>query len=120
MLNKVSLRGISNVECRKSYGKKILDSIICVKNNGTNGAGTCQVIGEIKSYVYIRGPIDHLFYVGDSGGALLKRLDGDVFVQIGIVSFGPDKGCGREHPTGYTRISHYLDFVEEHTGIKMV
>ena len=108
MLNKVSLVGISNAECRKSYGKKILDSIICVKNHGT-GAGTCQ---------------------GDSGGGLLKRVDDgegggartasqSVFVQIGIVSFGPDKGCGGEHPTGYSRISHYLDFIEEHSGIKM-
>ena len=57
---------------------------------------------------------------GDSGSALLKVLDPPgVFVQIGVVSFGPDKGCGRAHPTGYSRISHYLDFIEEHTGIEM-
>ena len=62
----------------------------------------------------------HPILQGDSGSALLKVLDPPgVFVQIGVVSFGPDKGCGRAHPTGYSRISHYLDFIQEHTGIEM-
>ena len=59
-------------------------------------------------------------FQGDSGSPLLKVLDPPgVFVQIGVVSFGPEKGCGRAHPTGYSRISHYLDFIEEHTGVEM-
>ena len=44
VLNKVTLMGISNDECKKIYGrKKIIDSIICVKSVNNNGAGTCQV-----------------------------------------------------------------------------
>ena len=46
MLNKVTLTGISNDECKKIYGRrKIIDSIICVKSgsHANDGAGTCQV-----------------------------------------------------------------------------
>ena len=44
VLNKVTLMGISNDECKKIYGrKKIIESIICVKSVNSNGAGTCQV-----------------------------------------------------------------------------
>ena len=46
VLNKVTLTGISNDECKKIYGRrKIIDSIICVKSGSraNDGAGTCQV-----------------------------------------------------------------------------
>ena len=55
VLNKVTLMGISNDECKKIYGrKKIIDSIICVKSGGSNeGAGTCQVYSGLRECIVL-------------------------------------------------------------------
>eukprot|EP01025_Chloroclados_australasicus_P016384 TRINITY_DN18197_c0_g1_i1.p1 TRINITY_DN18197_c0_g1~~TRINITY_DN18197_c0_g1_i1.p1 ORF type:complete len:448 (+),score=38.90 TRINITY_DN18197_c0_g1_i1:292-1635(+) len=56
---------------------------------------------------------------GDSGGPLLlagEALDGTDDVQIGIVSWGPPGACGqteRQLVGVYTRLSHYLGWIEE-------
>ncbi|KAK9738388.1 Trypsin [Popillia japonica] len=47
---------------------------------------------------------------GDSGGPLV--IDN---VQVGIVSFGFVLGCSFGFPNGYTRITHYLDWIQEKT-----
>jgi secreted trypsin-like serine protease len=56
-------------------------------------------------------------FQGDSGGTLQSEVTPGVWMQIGIVSFGPDNGCGNRFPNGYSRISHLLDFVSNVTGI---
>ncbi|TRY77363.1 hypothetical protein TCAL_00164 [Tigriopus californicus] len=93
-LNKLRLNVISNRDCRKTYGSKVKDTNICAQNFG-NRASTCQ---------------------GDSGGALQNSFRGSPWIQYGIVSFGPDRGCGRNHPNGFSRVSEYLDFIGAHTG----
>ena len=42
-----------------------------------------------------------------------------VWIQEGIVSFGPSTGCASGYPNGYSRIAHYLHFIQDITGIKM-
>ena len=62
VLNKATLRAISNSECRLSFGETIVDSILCARND-QDGAGTCH---------------------GDSGGTLQYRNEGDgAWVQVG-------------------------------------
>ena len=51
---------------------------------------------------------------GDSGGPIVKEVDG-VKHLAGIVSWG--YGCAISgYPGVYTRISHYVDWIEAHTG----
>ena len=51
---------------------------------------------------------------GDSGGPLVfRKISGDPWYQVGIVSFGTPK-CGTGKPGIYTRISGYLDWISRH------
>ncbi|XP_063699751.1 uncharacterized protein LOC134830260 [Culicoides brevitarsis] len=57
--------------------------------------------------------------LGDSGGPLQIKLLGKAKMHpfiIGITSFG--KSCGTETPGVYTRISHFVDWIESVTGIE--
>ncbi|GIY46997.1 clotting factor B [Caerostris extrusa] len=50
---------------------------------------------------------------GDSGAPLMLQ-ENDQWYAIGIVSFG--FACGRQgYPGGYTRMSHYLNWIERNT-----
>ncbi|CRK92705.1 CLUMA_CG006306, isoform A [Clunio marinus] len=84
---------ISNAECTKTYGPIITTSNICL--SGANGRSTCR---------------------GDSGGPLTITSGGRQ-VQVGIVSFGSDNGCQRGYPTGFARVSSFLDWIQSNTGI---
>ena len=48
---------------------------------------------------------------GDSGGPLMVPIDSPPgWAQVGVVSFGPDKGCAAEEAYGiYSRVSYYFD-----------
>ncbi|XP_022920346.1 brachyurin-like [Onthophagus taurus] len=49
---------------------------------------------------------------GDSGGPLV--VDGAL---VGLVSFGTGLGCDVLWPTVYTRITSYLDWIQEHSDV---
>lgn len=52
---------------------------------------------------------------GDSGGPLMAGGDDEVRRQIGIVSWGD--GCAKKEAYGvYTRVSHFSDWIQTHTG----
>ncbi|KNC32271.1 hypothetical protein FF38_01829 [Lucilia cuprina] len=53
---------------------------------------------------------------GDSGGALVWRNPMKVHKQIGVFSFGRVANCSG-FPSGYMRISSYLDFINNITGL---
>ncbi|KAG5669785.1 hypothetical protein PVAND_000078 [Polypedilum vanderplanki] len=61
---------------------------------------------------------------GDSGGAIVKKING-IKQVIGIASFGKDgKGeilsdCDSNMPLVSTKISSYIDWIESKTGIKI-
>lgn len=51
---------------------------------------------------------------GDSGGPMtLKGTD----IQIGLTSFGQRSKCEKGVPAVFTRISYYLDWIAEKTGL---
>ncbi|KAH8331842.1 hypothetical protein KR074_011125 [Drosophila pseudoananassae] len=82
---------ISNAECKKSFSSLIVTSrVICVASS--NAISTCQ---------------------GDSGGPL--ALDGTL---IGITSFGSPDGCEVGSPAAFTRVTSYLDWIKENSGVE--
>ena len=46
-------------------------------------------------------------------------LPGDVFKQIGIVSFGASAGCEKGYPAGFSEITMYLDWISSVTGLEI-
>uniref|UniRef100_A0A182Q4I7 Peptidase S1 domain-containing protein n=1 Tax=Anopheles farauti TaxID=69004 RepID=A0A182Q4I7_9DIPT len=52
---------------------------------------------------------------GDSGGPLAVQDGGSR--QIGIVSFGSAAGCSVGRPSVYTRVSHYLPWIEVNSDL---
>jgi len=54
-------------------------------------------------------------FQGDSGGALVVQNGGN-FTQIGVVSFVSSAGCASGFPSGYTRVTFFLDWIRSNTG----
>lgn len=86
-------------ECRAEYNESykggnfalprgIINEMFCARNR-KNNTDTCG---------------------GDSGSAIQMRLD-EKFYVVGVTSFG--FGCATELPSFYTRVSSYLDWIEE-------
>ncbi|CAO1439369.1 unnamed protein product [Diamesa tonsa] len=78
---------ITNNACRLRFPTLIQPSNICTSGAGLTGA--CQ---------------------GDSGGPLTIQRDGNS-VQIGIVSFGSPRGCARDWPTSYARVTSFVPWI---------
>jgi secreted trypsin-like serine protease len=87
VLNYVDLEVISQQECEDVFGS-LESSIICT--SGDKGTGICS---------------------GDIGGPLV--ING---TQIGIASFGVEN-CPSGSPSGYVRITSFLDWIAKHTGL---
>merc|ERR1712037_536885 len=58
---------------------------------------------------------------GDSGGPLVMkagmRAAGQIWNQVGIVSFGSSAGCEVGYPAGFTRVEYYLEWIMSETGM---
>ncbi|XP_055378938.1 uncharacterized protein LOC129610397 [Condylostylus longicornis] len=92
-LRYVELPIISQASCLSNYPFLLQPSNICT--SGANGKSTCT---------------------GDSGGPLTVEEDGKK-ILIGITSFGSVFGCEKGFPGVYTRITSYLDWISDITGI---
>ncbi|XP_030386356.1 serine protease 1-like [Scaptodrosophila lebanonensis] len=91
-LNCVDVQIMGNDECRNTFGSNyITDNTLCIRT--TDGKSTCS---------------------GDSGGPLVLH-DGNRLV--GITSFGSGGGCTSGAPAGFTRVTGYLDWIRDVTGI---
>jgi len=55
-------------------------------------------------------------FQGDSGGALVVK-ESVYFTQIGVVSFVSSTGCASGNPSGYARVSYFVDWIKLNTGI---
>ncbi|XP_067644989.1 collagenase-like [Eurosta solidaginis] len=87
-------RVISNEVCAEEYGPSIIDSRkMCTAT--VNRIGICR---------------------GDSGGPLVLASSN---LQIGIISFFANNKCESDAPDGYTRVTSYLDWIQENTNLKL-
>lgn len=83
---------MTNSGCSPWYGGILTNNVICIKTTG--GISTCN---------------------GDSGGPLVLA-DGSNTL-IGATSFGIVFGCELGWPGVFTRITSYLDWIENNTGV---
>ncbi|XP_058975829.1 brachyurin-like [Musca domestica] len=79
--------------CKTYYLGSVTDKMICI--SGKDGKSTCN---------------------GDSGGPLVYKHDG-VNTVIGATSFGIALGCEKGWPGVFTRVTSYLDWIEEKSGV---
>lgn len=91
----VNLQVITNANCANVFGSAIVSSTLCATGWDFPAQGTCN---------------------GDSGGPLVWSEAGS-WTQIGLVSFISARGCAYGDPSGYTRLSHYVNWIEVITGI---
>lgn len=83
-----------NSVCEKTFGKvNVMDTNLCLDTTG--GRSSCQ---------------------GDSGGGLTLEINGRL-ILAGIVSYGAAASCTSNHPAVYTRVTSYLDWIQEKTNI---
>uniref|UniRef100_A0A2H1VCC5 SFRICE_006521 n=1 Tax=Spodoptera frugiperda TaxID=7108 RepID=A0A2H1VCC5_SPOFR len=90
-LSFVDLPVMSNSDCEQIYGSIIQPGVVC-----TVGVANKNICG------------------GDSGGPLAVERNGNPLL-IGVVSFGP-RFCGLQGPGGYSRVTHYIDWINELTS----
>ncbi|EDW94273.1 collagenase [Drosophila yakuba] len=89
LMQYTELKVISNAECAQEYDV-VTAGVICAK-----------------------GLKDETVCTGDSGGPLVLK---DTQLVVGITSFGPADGCETNIPGGFTRVTHYLDWIESKIG----
>jgi len=87
---------IDNTECKRYYGDTAWDGLVCIDTTGSHGV--CN---------------------GDSGGPLNHETSPGKYEQIGIASFVSSGGCENEYPHGFTRVTHYLQWIATKTGIDL-
>ena len=86
---------MNNDDCAAVYGSIITDDHLCIDTS--DGRGVCN---------------------GDSGGPLNMQMeDGRSYLQVGVTSFVSSAGCASGYPHGFTRVTSYLDWITENTGI---
>ncbi|XP_062542103.1 collagenase-like [Armigeres subalbatus] len=86
------LKVISNNECSKTYSPLVIKkTTLCAK--GEHKESPCN---------------------GDSGGPLV--LEGSN-VQVGVVSFGHAVGCEQGLPGAFARLTSFVDWVKQKTGL---
>lgn len=93
-LMRVDLMAIPNEECQQSYGEIIVNSTLCAtwdQETGQSGQSTCQ---------------------GDSGGPLSYNSTDGSPVLVGVVSFVSSRGCDSGAPSGYARVTSFLEWIE--------
>ncbi|XP_053305154.1 chymotrypsinogen A-like [Spea bombifrons] len=86
-LQQVMLPLLSNTECKKYWGNKIADVMICA---GADGASSCM---------------------GDSGGPLVCQKNG-AWTLVGIVSWGSST-CSPSSPGVYARVTELRSFIDQ-------
>ncbi|XP_072949846.1 transmembrane protease serine 9-like [Epargyreus clarus] len=89
VVNQVDLTVISTEACQAVYGTWAQDTNICT--DGTDGVGICG---------------------GDIGGPLYVVRD-ETPVLVGVASFFASTGCQSGHPSAFTRVTSFYDFISE-------
>ncbi|XP_019359011.1 PREDICTED: mannan-binding lectin serine protease 1 isoform X1 [Gavialis gangeticus] len=101
ILQYVKLPVVPHAECKESYESR---------------SGNYSVTENMFCAGYYEGGKDTC--LGDSGGAFVIQDPGTQrWVAQGLVSWGGPEECGSKQVYGvYTKVSNYVDWVEEHVG----
>lgn len=92
------MRVMANANCANIYGTAVVtDSVMCGEGWAVSTQGAC---------------------LGDSGGPMVIYENG-VPTIIGVTSFISSRGCGAGDPTGFTRVSRFLTWINAVTGIAL-
>lgn len=59
-----------------------------------------------------------IFPQGDSGGPVMMELE-DRLVALGVTSFTATSTCDGLLPDAHSSVPHFLDWIEQQTGIKL-
>lgn len=84
---------ISQAACRIRFPNSSSDHTLCIDGTNVN------------------------FCVGDFGGPVTVRDADGITTQIGIASFTQVTGCTRGFPGGMTRISFYLEWINQNSDV---
>uniref|UniRef100_A0A2A4JLS3 Peptidase S1 domain-containing protein n=1 Tax=Heliothis virescens TaxID=7102 RepID=A0A2A4JLS3_HELVI len=90
-LRDVYVTVMNNTQCQAIYGSYVTSANICTSGEGSKGA--CGGDGG--------GPLILRRYLGAAGKDLL----------VGLVSFTSGSGCEAGYPTGHTRVTSYLNWI---------
>jgi len=93
VLREVDTETITNLMCALEFPTSVNKNVICI--SGKHGKSTCN---------------------GDSGGPL-HVVEGGVYKQIGITSFGSALGCELGFHAAFTRPASYLEWIETETNV---
>jgi len=89
-LMQVRLPIVTRTECRYAYGSQIDDKKVCIGDKIQGGIDTCS---------------------GDSGGPLVCLLDEQVWIQVGVTSYGI--GCAdKNYPGVYARVASHTNWIQ--------
>ncbi|XP_067648274.1 collagenase-like [Eurosta solidaginis] len=87
---------------------KVISNKVCAEEYGSSKVDTGKMCTSTINHIGI--------CVGDSGGPLVLAASK---LQIGIISFYSHKGCESDSPAGHTRVTSYLDWIQENTGLRL-
>lgn len=90
---------IANSNCVSVFGPAVVkDTNMCAKGDGATNMSICS---------------------GDSGGPLVMQTQSGSYVQIGINSFVAEDMCTESYPSGYVRLTSYLNYISTVTNLTL-
>ncbi|CAD0197882.1 unnamed protein product [Chrysodeixis includens] len=96
IVSHVNLRVMNLARCQQIYNNPmtgvnfVVASTLCT--DGWGGVGICG---------------------GDSGGPLVANVNGRN-ILIGVSSFAADNACQQSHPSGFARVTSFMNFINQH------
>lgn len=75
---------------------------------------TIKMLAEVRNIIVLtQTDVDNSISIktGDSGGPLQIVGNSRLAIVVGVVSFG--KGCPSELPGVYSRVAHFLEWIED-------
>jgi secreted trypsin-like serine protease len=110
ILNYVTLRAMSDAECRITYGNQLGQNMVCFEGNYNEG--TCFVSCRVCCNFVPKT----IFIQGDSGSPVVVRVSRGYDVAIAIASFFSSNGCESTDPSGFTKVFPYNDWIRNITA----
>lgn len=118
---KAEISEMSMDECRTKYEPMNLRSLkdnvvrsqICARDEKPDAADSCQgfLFNFLKLFFQICSELTNKKLISGDSGSPLQLTVGYKYYLCGLSSFG--LGCGSNFPSIYTRISSYIDWIED-------